>query len=138
MTVFVGRHTTRIAVRLLAAAVAVATAVTLALGLGAVLEATSAGSTPPPANSVVPFGSTAIGANSISNANAPIVGMAATPNGRGYWLVGSDGGVFSYGDAGFLGSAGALRLNAPIVGMAATPDGDGYWLVARDGGIFDY
>ena len=26
--------------------------------------------------------------------NAPIVGMASTPSGRGYWLVGGDGGIF--------------------------------------------
>ena len=44
--------------------------------------------------------------------NAPIVGMAATPDGGGYWLVASDGGIFSYGDAAFHGSAGSLHLNA--------------------------
>jgi len=70
--------------------------------------------------------------------NAPIVGMAATPDGGGYWLVAADGGIFAYGDALFHGSAGATHLNAPIVGMAATPDGGGYWLVAADGGIFAY
>ncbi len=70
--------------------------------------------------------------------NAPIVGLAATPDGGGYWLVAQDGGVFSYGDASFQGSAGAQHLNAPVVGMAATPDGGGYWLVARDGGVFSY
>ena len=48
----------------------------------------------------------------------------------------TDGGVFSYGGARFLGSTGAIRLNQPIVGMAATPSGDGYWMVATDGGIF--
>ena len=79
-----------------------------------------------------------MGANAVSNPNAPVVGMAATPDGGGYWLVGSDGGIFAYGDAGFYGSAGALTLNAPIVGMAATSDGKGYWLVASDGGIFNY
>ena len=31
--------------------------------------------------------------------NKPIVGMAATPDGQGYWLVASDGGVFAFGDA---------------------------------------
>ena len=72
------------------------------------------------------------------NLNAPIVGMAATPDGGGYWLVGSDGGVFTFGDAVFHGSTGSLHLNAPIVGMAATPDGGGYWLVASDGGVFTY
>ena len=64
--------------------------------------------------------------------------MAATPDGKGYWLVASDGGIFSYGDAPFYGSRGGQPLNAPIVGMAATPDGKGYWLVASDGGIFSY
>jgi ribosomal protein L24E len=64
--------------------------------------------------------------------------MAATTDGQGYWLVASDGGVFSYGDAKFYGSTGAIHLNRPIVGMAATSDGKGYWLVASDGGIFTF
>jgi hypothetical protein len=68
----------------------------------------------------------------------PLVGMAGTPDGKGYWLVASDGGIFSYGDANFYGSTGAIHLNKSIVGMAATPDGKGYWLVASDGGIFSY
>jgi hypothetical protein len=72
------------------------------------------------------------------NLNAPIVGMAPTPDGGGYWMVGSDGGVFASGDAGFYGSTGNLQLNQPVVGMAATPDGKGYWFVASDGGIFAY
>jgi hypothetical protein len=68
----------------------------------------------------------------------PVVGMAATPDGAGYWLVASDGGIFTFGDAQFYGSTGAIHLNQPIVGMAATPDGRGYWLVASDGGIFTF
>jgi hypothetical protein len=72
------------------------------------------------------------------NLNAPIVGMAATRDGGGYWMVGSDGGVFASGDAPFYGSTGNIHLNKPIVGMAATPDGKGYWFVASDGGIFSY
>jgi hypothetical protein len=70
--------------------------------------------------------------------NAPIVGMAPSSDGGGYWMVGSDGGVFASGDAGFYGSTGNLHLNKPVVGMAATPDGKGYWFVASDGGIFAY
>jgi hypothetical protein len=70
--------------------------------------------------------------------NKPVVGMAATPDGGGYWLVASDGGIFSYGDAGFYGSTGGMHLNKPIVGMASTADGNGYWLVASDGGIFSF
>jgi hypothetical protein len=70
--------------------------------------------------------------------NAPVVGVAATPSGGGYWEVASDGGVFSFGDAAFYGSMGGRDLNAPIVGIAATPDGRGYWLVAADGGVFNF
>jgi hypothetical protein len=57
---------------------------------------------------------------------------------NGYWLVASDGGIFSYGDAAFYGSTGAITLNKPVVGMAATPSANGYWFVASDGGIFSY
>ena len=46
------------------------------------------------------------------------MGIAATPDGGGYWLVASDGGIFSFGDAPFMGSTGAQKLNQPIVGMA--------------------
>jgi ribosomal protein L24E len=67
----------------------------------------------------------------------PVVAMAADPATGGYWLVASDGGVFSF-DAPFYGSTGAIRLNQPVVGMAATPSGHGYWLVAADGGIFTF
>jgi hypothetical protein len=64
--------------------------------------------------------------------------MAATPSGRGYWMVASDGGIFAFGDAGFYGSMGGKPLNQPIVGMAATRTGRGYWMVASDGGIFAF
>jgi hypothetical protein len=63
---------------------------------------------------------------------------ALSTNGQGYWLVASDGGIFTFGDAGYFGSTGSMALNKPIVGMAATPDDQGYWLVASDGGIFSF
>jgi N-acetylmuramoyl-L-alanine amidase len=58
--------------------------------------------------------------------NAPVVGMAATPDGGGYWLAASDGGIFAFGDARFEGSAGQHG----VVGIASTPDGGGYWTVS--------
>jgi N-acetylmuramoyl-L-alanine amidase len=64
--------------------------------------------------------------------------MATTPQGIGYWLVASDGGIFTFGNAPFLGSEGGTRLNAPVVGMAGTPTGTGYWMVGADGGIFTF
>jgi len=56
----------------------------------------------------------------------------------GYRLTASDGGIFSFGDAPFLGSTGASALVQPVVGTATTPSGQGYWLVASDGGIFGF
>jgi hypothetical protein len=46
---------------------------------------------PPPAGDATFYGST--GATAL---NRPSVGMASTPDGKGYWLVASDGGVFSF------------------------------------------
>jgi hypothetical protein len=66
------------------------------------------------------------------------VEICNTPSGKGYWVCGSDGGVFTYGDAGFFGSLGDVKLAAPIVGMAATPSGQGYWLLGQDGGVFTF
>jgi hypothetical protein len=68
---------------------------------------------------------------------SPLAPAGAAPA-TGYWMVASDGGIFAFGDAGFLGSTGDIKLNQPITGMAATPTGSGYWLVASDGGIFAF
>jgi hypothetical protein len=65
--------------------------------------------------------------------------LAALPSGSGYWIVQSDGGVFSYGTAPFLGSLPGLGIHVgDIVGVAVTPDGRGYWLVGSDGGVFGF
>jgi hypothetical protein len=79
----------------------------------------------------------------------PVVGITPTTNDGGYWLVASDGGIFSFGNAGFYGSipglgigpagsSSAKRLNAPIVGMVPSADGNGYFMVAADGGVFTF
>ena len=60
------------------------------------------------------------------------------PTSRGYRLVGSDGGIFSFGTARFYGSTGGMNLNRPIVGMAADSKTGGYWMVASDGGVFAF
>ena len=76
----------------------------------------------------------------------PVVGMAAVPatpgagsagqaDDKGYWLVAADGGVFTYGDAGFFGSGASSSSGNAFSAMAATPDGDGYWLLATDGTV---
>jgi hypothetical protein len=46
------------------------------------------------------------------------VGIAATPDGAGYWMSATDGGIFNFGDAKFFGSTGSIKLNKPMVGLA--------------------
>jgi hypothetical protein len=69
----------------------------------------------------------------------PIVGIVSDPDGKGYWMVGRDGGVFSF-DAPFRGSLPAQfsfdQLFAPINAMV--PYGNGYLLIGGDGGVFTY
>ncbi|MCP3886151.1 MAG: excalibur calcium-binding domain-containing protein, partial [Propionibacteriaceae bacterium] len=70
--------------------------------------------------------------------NGPIVAaVSALPGPFGYYMVGTDGGIFAF-DVQFRGSMGGLPLNEPVVGITPDPDGDGYWLVASDGGIFAF
>jgi hypothetical protein len=79
-----------------------------------------------------PSGST----SEVSHIAAPVVGVAAAA--QGAWLAASDGGVFGFCGAPYVGSMGGKTLNAPIVGIAPTPSGGGFWLVASDGGVFAF
>jgi hypothetical protein len=89
------------------------------------------------ANSVTAHGAPELGSPPQGLAQ-PAVDLASTPSRQGYWVVGSDGGVFTFGDAQFFGSTGAIPLARPIVGITPTPSGNGYWLVADDGGVFSF
>ncbi len=82
--------------------------------------------------------SSTVSGNTITVTHGGVPVFTGVQPGSSFWLGASDGGVFSFGQAPFEGSAGALPLSQPIVGQAATPDGGGYWLVAADGGIFSY
>lgn len=66
-----------------------------------------------------------------------ISAVAADPATGGYWMAGSDGGVFAF-HASYHGTLSGHRLTSPVVAMAATPSGDGYWLASRDGGVFTF
>ncbi len=75
--------------------------------------------------------------------SAEIVDLAVTPSGLGWWMVAADGGVFTFGDAGFHGSIPTVlgpgqRLDRPITTLIPTADGGGYWLFAGDGGVFAF
>jgi hypothetical protein len=67
----------------------------------------------------------------------PVTSPTTTAS-HGYWLVGSDGGIFTFGSAQFHGSTGSLPLQRPMVGIVPTTDDGGYWLDASDGGVFAF
>jgi myo-inositol-hexaphosphate 3-phosphohydrolase len=58
-----------------------------------------------------------------------------TPNRSGYWMVGSDGRVFNFGDAKAYGDA-ILAAGAQAVDLEPTPSGNGYWVIDDQGHIF--
>src|SRR5581483_11011045 len=50
------------------------------------------------------------------------------------WGDAADGGVFSFGTAGYAGPV--HNQGNDIIGMAATPSGHGYWMADDDGDVF--
>lgn len=68
-----------------------------------------------------------------------IYGIEPDPQGDGYWLEGSDGGIFTYGNNQFYGSLGGeFALSTPAVGLARTASGRGYWLAVSTGNVFAF
>jgi hypothetical protein len=62
---------------------------------------------------------------------------AVIPFTRGFRLFSGDGGVFTFGQAGYYGSAKGKTVSR-VISMAATPDNRGYWLAANDGEVFAF
>ena len=60
------------------------------------------------------------------------MGITSTPDGKGYWLAASDGGVFAFGDVPYEGSLGGTTQVSPILGLAPL-SGGGYELIHADG-----
>ena len=63
--------------------------------------------------------------------------MASTPDGKGYWLLGSNGSVYTYGDATFHGAEGIFTGNY-AVSISSTPDGHGYWITDNAGNSYPF
>ena len=66
--------------------------------------------------------------------------MAADPDGAGYWLVASDGGVFAF-DVPYYGSVPGLNRTEGYPGavsLRATDSRDGYYIADAAGGVFTF
>jgi Glycosyl hydrolase family 26 len=63
---------------------------------------------------------------------------AVKASGRtGYWMLGSDGKVYAFGQAKNLGTP-TLVPGAVAADLEATPSGDGYWIVDSLGHVYAY
>jgi hypothetical protein len=71
--------------------------------------------------------------------NAPIVAMVASPTGKGYLLVGADGGVFAFGDARFHGSCPQIHgCSGSVVAVVPATGELGYWVVTSTGHVYAF
>jgi hypothetical protein len=66
-----------------------------------------------------------------------MVAIAASPDGKGYWLLARDGGVFSFG-VPFHGSVPDRQPYGQAVDLRATDSGAGYYVAGTDGAVFAF
>ncbi len=72
----------------------------------------------------------------VGTLKAAAVGMAATPDGGGYWVADSSGDIESCGDAPSLsGPSGNI---GGIVAIAGVPGSSGFWLVSSRGNVVPF
>jgi 3-phytase len=85
---------------------------------------------------------TAAPTSSTTVTTAPGTGPAggSAANGRsGYWMVGSDGKVYPFGEAKSFGDvAGRLPATAEAVDLEPTPSFGGYWIVNDKGTVYSF
>jgi sugar lactone lactonase YvrE len=70
-------------------------------------------------------------------AGAP--GATSGPRQSGYWMLGSDGKIFPFGDAKSMGDASAaLPAGTKAMHIEPTPTAKGYWIVNEDGLVYAF
>ena len=69
---------------------------------------------------------------------SPVVGIATTGDGKGYWLATAVGTVYGFGDATGPGPRRPAPLPAPVVSIAADPATGGFWLATSTGAVLGY
>ncbi|MCU1458133.1 MAG: glycoside hydrolase, partial [Actinomycetia bacterium] len=57
---------------------------------------------------------------------------------KGYWMLGADGGVFTFGSSVFYGSLPGLHIQNQSLAINSTRTGNGYWVLGKDGGVFSF
>lgn len=95
---------------------------------------------------VLGFGAPSFGSLAGKSLPAPVVGIAAEPDGDGYLLVTAKGNVYNFGRAPWSGSpaSSVVNLSSPVVGIAteqaagAGQQPTGYYVVCANGDVYNY
>lgn len=66
------------------------------------------------------------------------IAIRRSQSGNGYWVCGSDGKVYSFGDAGFHGDLISQSISDVVISFTTRPQGDGYWLFGHQGGVYGF
>ena len=66
-----------------------------------------------------------------------VVDIESTPTGQGYWLLDTEGFVWAFGDAPYLGDAGAVAGD-PALSITSTASGQGYWVFTLAGCVLTF
>lgn len=72
--------------------------------------------------------------------------IASTPSGNGYWILHSDGSVWSYGDAQYFGGlnpgapvgGGAMPAGVTAISIESHPGGEGYWILSSVHAVYAF
>lgn len=67
--------------------------------------------------------------------NGYTVGIASTPDGKGYWTATNVGTVTPAGDAPAYQNLSGV---SDVIGISTDPTGRGFWLVGADGGVYPF
>ena len=73
-----------------------------------------------------------------SASTAQIVAMQRTATGNGYWMLGSDGSMYAFGDAAYLGGVGGCANYGGARRLLVTPTGNGYWIATANGSVIPF
>jgi len=72
--------------------------------------------------------------------------IASTPSGNGYWILHSDGSVWSFGDAQYFGGlnpgapvgGGAMPAGVAAISIEGHPGGEGYWILSSVHAVYAF
>ena len=69
----------------------------------------------------------------------PVVGIAGSPDGKGYFVATADGDVTAFGDVSSHGDLNSKHIaRSDVVAIVTTQDAKGYWLIGADGEVYSF